>query len=600
MLKWVRKVAKGQGTHSKWLRYACRRHLADLKRIGRRDFPYSFDDERGLKFCDSFPVYFTHTKGSQFAGRPFELSDAQRFVVWSLFGWRELGEKIDAAGKPFHPRRYRVAYLNVARKWGKSTFAAALGLLMLYVGDPLEPQAEVYVAATKEAQAKITHSAAVSMIEANPWLKKQATLLKDGYAYKAIILKGQPHNQSVFRPIGSDSSKQDGLNPSCVILDELHEFREHQRGLREKLETGGGARVSPLQVIITTSGDDRSIIWQEVDDYACSVLEAAAIRGERIDDRLFAFIARLDEARPCDCGGEDSDCVHCGGSGEVPGDDPWSEEVWPKANPGIGVSPTWEYMRDQAKRAKHDKSFEGPYLRYHCNIRVRSKRKIIDPTQWANCKVDRLSKWGDAQAWGGIDLGWRRDLASIAAVLPTDDGRFEVRHLSFVPEKGAHKLDRPPWSMFVKEGVLVPTPDNVTDLQRIEETCLHWADKYGVLEWSLDPANALQLGQRLQEHGLTAFRFIQNPNNFNEPIRELVRSILTRNIAHNGDPLLAWAVSSLVTTEDHKGRLSPDKESAAEKIDPAVALLMAFGRSILSDEARRRDNFYESHGLEFV
>ncbi len=473
-----------------------------------------------------------------------------------------------------------------------STFSAAIALLLLFFDDPPEPEAEGYVAATKEDQAKIVHSQAAKMILACDFMKDQAQLFKRQEKYSAIVLDEPPYNGSFFKPLGSDSDKTDGLNPHFVVKDELHEWREHHRGLKEKLETGGGSREQPLDITITTAGDEQSQLWQEQDELCCRILEGCE-RKEQLSPTTFAFIARLDESQPCECAGTNEECEHCEGTGEIPGDDPYDEVNWAKANPEIGVSPTWDFMRQQATKAKLDKSFERTFKRYHCNIRVRSRLKIIETSQWANCK-GVLSDW-NGSAFGGFDLGWRNDLASIAAIFPVDD-RYEIRHVSFCPRDGRRDLDVEPWLTWIEQGYLIPTGDDTTDVALVREMILQWASDYGVYEWAYDGNNARQLGTELyNDHGIECEPKSQSQSTYNEPIREFMRLLARRKIVHDGDPLLAWAAGNMVVKANARGEWMPDKESSSEKIDPMCALLMGFGLVVDSD-GEGGSSVYEESG----
>jgi len=557
--------------------------LNDLESAGDRGW---YLDARDADRLIAVMQCFKHTKGSQWAGKPFVLSDSQRFIAFNVFGWKCKEKKL---------RRFRKCYMTVARKWGKSTFISALAAALFFADHPVNPQAEFYCTATKEDQAKIVHTQVCKMIETVPELAELATSYKCRDTYKSIVLNGEPFNGSKFIPLGNDS-RHDGYNISFVVKDELHEWREHHRQLKDKIETGGGSQMQPLDVTITTAGSEKSTLWIQDDEYACRVLEAA-MRDEEIDDRLFAFIARLDENRPCPCGGRDS-CETCGGSGEIEGDDPLDSENWAKGNPDIGTTPSWEYIQEQANRAKNDRGFLPTFERYHLNRRVRSNAKIIDPNKWNQC-AGQLSEW-KGNAFGAWDIGWRDDLASIAAVFPSQNetgaARYELRQVSFCPSDGRRDLKTPVWQKWIQQGRLIVTPGDTTDLLLLKRTVIEWAAKFGVYEWSFDPANSLQLALELQEeHGFNVTKFPQTYTMFNEPIREFRRCVAEGEILHDGDPLLTWAVGNLAVKKGSRGELMPDKENSEEKIDPAVAGLMAFGRCLLSP--KQKPSVYKQRGI---
>lgn len=212
---------------------AVRRHQDDLNRA-KKNSPYYFDQELA-ELAIAFLPFCCHT-GGEWIGTPFVPSPFQVFIVWNLFGWRRHSDKL---------RRFRQAYISIARKNGKSTFVAVL-LILLFILDG-EPRSECYVAATKRDQAKIVWSEADRMIQNSPDLKP---LVKQ-YVDRLEL----PHDKSFCKPVGSDSKSQDGYNAHAIVIDELHEWAKSHRGLWDKLRTCMGSRRQPLLLIITTAGD---------------------------------------------------------------------------------------------------------------------------------------------------------------------------------------------------------------------------------------------------------------------------------------------------------------------------------------------------------
>ena len=282
--RYIDGVLGGSIVTGRRVRQAVERHVYDLDHAGARG--YYFDEDKAESAILWFPISLRHVEG-EWAGRPVELSDSQAFIAWSLFGWR----RADGC------RRFRHAYITCARKWGKSTFASGLCNQLVTFDDPLESGAQVYCAATKEDQAKIVHGLAKAMAEASPELRRQVNVL----AKSIVTKKGAYQPNSFFKPLGSDSRTSDGFNVHAAILDEIHEWGDHHRGLWDKLNTAHGSRRQPLIITITTAGDDLSQLWLEVDRLNCQVLDGYDLENPPGDHR-FAFIARLDEKRACDCG----------------------------------------------------------------------------------------------------------------------------------------------------------------------------------------------------------------------------------------------------------------------------------------------------------
>jgi len=572
-------VLSGEIVSGRLVRNACRRHRDDVVHAMARGF--FFDELRAARACKFFEL-LRHTKG-KWAGQPFVLSRSETFITWCVMGWRHSND--DPRKRP---RRFRKAYVSVARKWGKTSWAAGLALLCIFADDPIEHGAEVYSAATKMEQASIVHTQAVHFAEECPELATFCKARKCGDRYVALIVNGGRYSHSVFKPVGKDAKTTgDGSGPSLVVMDELHAWTKHYREQFNKLSTGSGNRSQPLHLVITTAGDEKSELWVERDNYATQILDAVAT-GEVIDDTQFAYIARLDEERPCNCEGPDPECTLCQGTGIVPEDDIFDEGNWPKANPELGITPDIESLRDHAREAKRIPEERRSFKRYKCNMRVTSIRKPVTRELWNACR-GVLSDWKAerAHAFGGIDIGTRDDLASIAAVARFSEGvddahglpvyRYEVRQLSFIHEECERDLTAEPVATWIKEGRLIVTPGNSTNLGEIERRVIEWTGLYEVREWAFDPAQAMYLGQRLQdEHDIFAGQFPQNYNQYSEICQTISKQLVpNKRIRHDGDPLLTWAWCNLALKEGPKQLVMPDKDHSADKIDPAVAIIMA-------------------------
>ncbi|HHV61141.1 MAG TPA: terminase large subunit, partial [Firmicutes bacterium] len=299
--QYARDVVKERELAGKWVRLACERHLRDLERAGTDEFPYIFDPARADRVF-AFFRFCRHVKGP-LAGQPIELEPWQQFIIGSIYGWvhRETGL-----------RRYRKAYIQVARGNGKSTLLSGLGLYMLMADG--EAGAEVYATATKKEQARIVYDAARVMAIRSPDLLRR---LEPG---KAEIL--YPTTASKFAPLSKDTKSLDGLNPHLGIIDEFH--AHPTREMYDLLVSAMGKRLQPLLFIITTAGFDLASPCYEEYTYLTKVLE-----GEFENEQYFAYIAQLD-----------------------PEDNPQDEATWIKANPLLAATEAgMEYLRAELQAA---------------------------------------------------------------------------------------------------------------------------------------------------------------------------------------------------------------------------------------------------------
>jgi len=345
---------------------ACRRHVDDLQHGAARGIEFN---ETMARMAIAFFQLFKHYKG-EWAGQPITLEPWQQFIVGSLFGWRQ------ADGR----RRFRTAYISVARKNGKTLMAAGIGLFLLLAD--AEPGPEVYTAATKRDQARIAHGDAVQLAKrAPPTIKKRVQLLKDN-----IFTRGQAGR---FMPLGRDSNTLDGLNVHGVIADELHAWKD--RDLWDILETATGARRQPLMVAITTAGDNRASFCYQLDDYSQKVNE-----GLIADDSFFGVIYRLE-----------------------PEDDYEDPAVWIKANPNLDVSKKRDDIARKLKRVQEMPAGLNSFLKREMNRWVNVATRWITADAWRAAGPEAPPVISPGRpAFAGLDLSSTIDVSALVYVFP--------------------------------------------------------------------------------------------------------------------------------------------------------------------------------------
>jgi phage terminase large subunit-like protein len=544
---YCRSVESGERIAGELEKLAVQRYREDIEQASERGL--YFDEAIAAEAIAFFPIC-RHSIG-QWNNQPFELSPWQQFAVWNIFGWRRTVDKT---------RRFRKVHISVARKNGKSTFVAALGLMLLCFDNPQEPAAEVYVAATKEAQAVIIHREATRMRDKSPSLRKLIKSNKNNLY--------MPSNGSFFRPLGSDSDSTDGLNPHAVLKDELHAWQERHRGLHEKLSTGGASRRQPLEVIITTAGDDKSEIWMEEDAYCRRILDSVGT-GTIISDNLFCMLFVIDKK-----------------------DDPFDESCWPKANPNLHVSVKLEYLQEQATEAKGKPTARNAFIRYHCNRQVTSTERAIDPLVWHACAT-ACTQPELSEGFGGIDIGRRDDWAAVSIILPRDTGdelkSYDLHSWAFTSEEAAASMKPQPFAGWQTHPRLHLSQGATVEFAAVRDTIVDLAHKYKILSWAYDPTFAQQLAQELDnDYGLPMFDFLQSPKKYTEPIKAFNRALVDKRVAHDGDALLGWQMMNLTVRRNYKDEWMPDK-SGKGKIDAAVATLMAFSEAMFHEKESTPD-----------
>ncbi len=531
------------------VRLARQRHQRDLDSARCRGL--SFDEDAAAQAVQFFGL-LRHSKG-EWAGRPFALSPWQEHdVIRPLFGWKR------ADGT----RRYRVAYLEVARKNGKSTMAAAIGN-KLFLNDG-EPGAEVYTAATKRDQARITHEESKAqvrgLIRDDPRLRRHIIVSRDNLAI--------PSQRCKYEPLGADADTMDGLNVHAAIVDELH---MHKRpDVWNVLETATAARRQPLLFGITTAGFDRTSICWHLHDYAAKVLD-----GTIEDDSFFAYVCTLDE-----------------------GDDWTDRRLWAKANPNLHVTVKEDDLLRKFHKARESPAFENDFKRLHLNLWTEQSVRWLAMDRWDACagKVD-LDALAGAECYGGLDLAPKRDLSALVLVFPVGDC-WQVVPYFWMPEENLRereRRDRLPYTTWVRQGLITATPGNVTDYAMIQERIIEEiARRFNVKQVAFDPYGATEMVTKLMEHSIEMVEFRQTIQHFNEPTQKLEALITGRKIAHGGHPVLRAHAQAVTVKTDLNENIRPVKDRTTGRIDGIVALIMALGRCVARDQFR---SIYETRGL---
>ena len=555
--EYIDAVLSGEVVACKLTRQAVERHVRDLSQQGEPEFPYYFNARHAEAVCEFFPIVLRHSIGD-FAGFPFELEAWQKFALWTLFGWKRTADD---------SRRFRKLFWSMARKNGKSSIASGIAIFLAMMDvNPLtgkpEEVAEVILAATKKEQVeKVIYAEIERMRLRSPFIEKASSRINKQITFRS--------NAGSIRCVGSDKP-YDGLNPHAVLMDELHAWREHHRKFYDTMQTGSGYRRQPMIGTVTTAGDDTSHLWLEEYRYSQGVLD-----GSIKDESFFAYVFEIDED-----------------------DDPLDEANWIKANPNLGVSVKLDYLRDQAKQAAASKLSLNRFTRYHCNRLVSSMEKAFDLDQWDAAKGE-LSDWSEADAIGaGVDLGGRDDFAAWGMVarfeLDQEDHegkpvyRYELRSQAYIAADTERDLNKQPFANWVYDGLLLKCKYPTADLR---DELIERVGEYGVHAVAYDQYNAQQLGDELTSEGITAARMSQSYLMFNEPIRDFLQAMKDGRITHDGKPLLRWCAGNAIIVRDRNDRWMFDKRSSGEKIDPIVAVVMAFRMASLAP-ARPRGKMY--------
>jgi phage terminase large subunit-like protein len=545
-LKFAREVVRGRRVACRYVQLACKRHLDDLAASRKKDFRWKFDPEaaeRKLELIELLP----HTKGEwAFKKQLVTLEPWQKFGLMATFGW---------LNKRTGKRRFRESYWEVPRKNGKSVIAAGVGIGMFVLDD--EFGAEVYAGATTEKQAWEVFRPARLMVKRSPELIDAADIEVNASNMN------KPEDGSRFEPLIGNPG--DGASPSCSIVDEYHEH--DSAALYETMLTGMGARRQPLMFIITTAGAN---IEGPCYDKRRQVIEM--LEGTVPDDELFGWIWTIDE-----------------------GDDWTDPRVLAKANPNIGISVYQEYLESQQQRAIKSARFTNTFKTKHLNVWTSAKAGYFNLEDWKACE-DRsltLEQFEGQDCVLAFDMARKLDLNSMARLLWRDiDGRrhyFCVAPRFWVPEDTVRNTENrrmaERYQAWVNQGFLLETDGAEIDYRDILEEAKDASRVCPVQCTPLDPHGATNLSHQLEDEGLTPVTIVQNYTNMSDPMKELEAAITSGRFHHDGNPIMTWCVSNVIgkNLPGNDDVVRPIKQGNDNKIDGAVALIMAVGRAMLAD-----------------
>lgn len=534
------------------------RDLALATRPGGHPRGYRFDAEEAERIVVFLERYCRHFQGD-WAGQPLILGEWQKRMLRILFGWRR------ADGS----RRFREAWIEIARKNGKTLLAAGIGLYLL-VADG-EPGGEVYVTATTKKQALICHKAARRMVDASPALAKRVRVPKAESANLVYEKLG-----AKMEILSSDWGSTDGLNPSGDIRDEVHEWKAEE--LAAKLDTAMGARRQPLTVKITTAGvyDPNSVGWKD-HDYAVSILE-----GTVDDDEVFAFIAAIDaedDWRDLECRAAGPDHSH-------------PSCVLRKANPNLGISPSITFLNDEIEKALQRPDKVNDILRYYENRWTQQAERWLDLERWKEAESAELTEAElvGLPCVGGLDLADKIDLCALVLAFERDDGWLDFLCRFWLPEeriKLEAKRQRQFFAEWAKAGWLTATPGEVIDFALIRREINALRDAgYAIGEIGYDPARATQLSTELREEdGFAMVEVRQGTLTLHEPSKMLEAKIIQRRARATGvpggpNPAARWMVGNATKRMDANGGIAPDKKRSKDKIDFVSAAVTALSRIV--------------------
>lgn len=320
----------------------------------------------------------------------------------------------------------------------------------------------------------------------------------------------------------------------------------------------GDARLQPLFFLITTAGTDRNSICFEQHQKAVDI-----IQGRKIDKTFYPVIYGIED------------------------NDDWGDEKnWYKANPSLGHTIDIEKVRNAYNSAKENPAEENIFRQLRLNQWVKQSTRWMQMDKWDECDFNiNIDSLRDRECYGGLDLSSTTDITAFVLVFPprNSEENYIVLPYFWIPEDNLKlrvRRDHVPYDVWEKQGFIKTTDGNVIHYGFIEAFIEELGTKYNIKEIAFDRWGAVQMVQNLDGMGFTVVPFGQGYKDMSPPSKELMKITLEKKIAHGGNPVLRWMMDNIYVKTDPAGNIKPDKEKSTEKIDGAVALIMALDRAI--------------------
>ena len=448
-----------------------------------------------------------------------------------------------------------------------SELGAALALNMLVNDD--EWKAEVYSCASDRQQAGIVFDVAADMVRQSPALSRRITLIP---STKRMVY--QPTG-SIYQVLSSEVATKHGLNVSACIFDELH--TQPTRALYDVMTQGSGdARKQPLWVFLTTAGTDRNSICWEMHQKALDIIE-----GRKHDPRFYPVVFGL------------------------PDDADWTDEKnWYKSNPSLDYTIAIDKVRDAFHKAQETPADENMFRQLRLNQWVKQSIRWMPMDKWDECGgVVNPYELEGRLCYAGLDLSSTSDLTTFVLVFPPEEEGepYTVLPFFWLPAETLQlrvRRDHVMYDQWEKQGYILTTEGNVVHYGFIEKFICDLGERYNIREIAYDRWNATMMVQQLEDDGFTMVPFGQGYRDMSPPTKELMRIVLEKKLNHGGHPVLRWNMDNTFVRTDPAGNLKIDKQKSTEKVDGAVALVMALDRAMKNQGGS--GSVYDDRGLLWI
>lgn len=536
ILEYWKKIESGEETVSDKVYRTYKKVVNDIKNPGE----YFYSPKRGNHILEFAENYCRHSKG-KFGGKPVRLELWEKAHLATIFGF------VDIVGN----RKYRESLLIVGKKNGKSLLASIVGLYMLTADGEMGP--EVYAVATKKDQSKIIWMESKRMVKKSPSLIKRVKPL--------VAELDTDFNDGVFKPMASDSDTLDGLNVHCVLMDEIHQWKQG-KALFDIMADGTSAREQPLVYMTSTAGTIREDIYDQKYDEAEMVINGYEDPEGYKDEHFIAFIYELDNRKE------------------------WvDEKCWKKANPGLGTIKNQKTLKDKVEKAKKNPLLVKNLLCKEFNIRETSSEAWLTFEQANNTEKFDLEKLKPRYGVGGVDLSSTTDLtaAKVLFKVPNDE-RIYVLSMYWIPEDLVEKRvveDKVPYDEWIEKGYVRTCKGNKISYRDVKAWFVEVQEQHDIYINMIgyDSWSAVYFVEDMQDYfGKSAMiPVIQGKKTLSQPMKCLGADLENKLIVYNNNPVDKWCLYNTAIDIDKNDNIQPIKTSKPRRrIDGTAALLDAY------------------------
>ena len=520
---------------------------------GLEEKQFVFDANEANNAIDWIETHCFHVEGALAPGA-FKLELWQKAFLSAVFGI------FDKNGN----RQFREVVLIVARKNGKSLFAAAIADYVFRVKGGYGTR--VFCLAPKLEQADIIYNGIWQMVQLDPeWQQlKELSLEKDTQHRKvhddSMLARHRqsdlciPGTNSTVKKIAFSAKKSDGFNPSLTICDEIASWQGEQ-GLKqyEVMKSAMGARPDAFMLSCSTSGYINDSIFDELIKRCTRFL-----MGDSKEQRLLPFLYMIDDVEK------------------------WNDiNELRKSNPNLGISVTHDYLLEEIAVAEGSLSKKAEFITKYCNLKQNSSLAWLPATivERAGGEQLNLEDFKNSYCVAGIDLSQTRDLTACTAVVERGGELYVFAHFWLPAERidDATMRDGVPYSIYIQRGLLSLSGDNFVDYHDVFDWFRSLVEDYQIfpLKVGYDRYSAQYLISDLDSYGFQCDDVFQGENLYG--VIQETQGWLEDGKMHIGDNdlLKMHLLNSAIKMSNERGRGKLVKLSPTLHIDGTAALLDA-------------------------